>query len=105
MSIQLPDFDAQAEQDERLWIRYCAVAKSLDRGELIKTVCDKLAGESTDNPLAELIEDWLSWPQWDWSHPLLGPLHAETVGRYVAGVAGLVIEAAIEQAMSREDDA
>jgi hypothetical protein len=104
LSIPEPsDLDRQAEADERLWQHYCAVAKRLDAGELISAVCDQLAGESGDTPLATLIEDWLACPQWDWQHPLITPMQAESVGRYVAGVAAAVVAQAIAQALARED--
>jgi hypothetical protein len=44
----------------------------------------------------------LHLPQWDWQHPLITPMQAERVGRYVATVAQ-VVERAIATALSRED--
>jgi hypothetical protein len=105
-SLQIPepsDLDQQAEADERLWQHYCAVAKRLDAGELIAVVCDQIRGEAGDTPLATLVEDWLAYPQWDWQRPLLTPMQAESVGRYVAGVAAGVIAQAMEAALARED--
>jgi len=101
--IEPSDIDQQAEADECLWQHYCAVAKRLDAGELIAAVCEKIRGESADTPLATLLEEWLLMPQWDWQHPFITPMQAESVGRYVAGVAAGVVEQAIAQALARED--
>jgi hypothetical protein len=98
-----PDIDAQAEADERLWQHYCAVAQRLDVGALITAVCEQLRGEPGETPLSALLEDWKALPQWDWQHPLITPMQAERVGRYVAGVAAAVVEQAIAQALARED--
>jgi hypothetical protein len=106
MSSTMPlpdDIDHQAEADERLWQHYCAVAQRLDVGELITAVCDQLRGESGDTPLAQLLEEWRAWPQFDWQHPLITPMQAESVGRYVAGLAAQVVAQAITQALARED--
>jgi hypothetical protein len=103
MQVQLSDIDTQAEADERVWQHYCAVAQRLDVGELITAVCEQLQGESGDTPLSHLVETWLAWPQWDWQHPLLSPSMCESLGRYVAGTAALVVEQAIEMALARED--
>jgi hypothetical protein len=100
---QPPDIDAQAEAEERLWQHYCTVAKQLDVGELVAAVCEQLRGESSDTPLSALIDDWRQLPQWDWQHPLITPMQAESVGRYVAGVAALVVERAIAIALAGED--
>jgi hypothetical protein len=95
--------DHQAEADERLWQHYCAVAKRLDVGELLAAVCEQLRGEPGPTPLSTLVEEWLAWPQFDWAHPLVTPATCERLGRYVAGVAALVVERAIATALSRED--
>lgn len=100
---QPPDTDAQAEADERLWQHYCAVAKRLDVGELLIAISDQLRGESGDTPLAALLEEWLAWPQFDWAHPLITPMQAESVGRYVTGVVAEVLQQAIATALARED--
>ena len=102
--IPLPeDLDHQAEADERFWQSYCRVAQTLDAGELLSTVCDQLRGEPGPTPLATLVDDWLALPQWDFEHPLITPMQAESVGRYVAGVAAQVIAQAIATALARED--
>jgi hypothetical protein len=79
------------------------VAKGLDVGELLAAVCEQLRGESSDTPLSALLEDWLQLPQWDWQHPLITPMQAESVGRYVAGVVAQVVAQAIATALARED--
>jgi hypothetical protein len=97
------DLDHEAEAGERFWQQYCRVAQSLDTGDVLATLCAQLRGEPGPTPLATLVEDWLALPQWDWQHPLITPLQAESVGRYVAGVAAQVIAQAIAVALSRED--
>jgi hypothetical protein len=99
--LQPSDIDHQAEADERAWARYCAAAKTLDVGELHNAVCEALRGEPGDTPL---LDEWLSFPQWDWDHPLITPMQAERVGRYVAGVAAEVVGRAIAQAFARAED-
>jgi len=79
------------------------VAKTLDVGELVTAVCEQLRGEPGDTALSDLIEEWLHTPQWDWQHPLITPMQAERVGRFVAGVRAQVVERAIAQALARED--
>jgi len=101
---QPPDHDQQAEADERLWQHYCTVAKRLDVGALIAAVCDQVHDESGDTPLAQLLEEWLAWPQFDWQHPLVAPSVCERLGRYVAGVAAQVVEQAIAQALQRAQE-
>lgn len=97
------DVDHAAEQQEGIWQHYCAVAKRLDVGELVHAVCEAIRGEPADTALSALLEEWLAWPQFDWQHPLIRPSQAEAVGRYVAGVAALVVEQAIEAALAGED--
>jgi hypothetical protein len=99
-----PDTDQQAEADERLWAHYCRVAQHLDVGELLTTLCVRLGGEPGDTPLSTLLEGWLAWPQWDWQHPLITPMQAESVGRYIAGIAAAVVEQAITQALQRAQE-
>jgi hypothetical protein len=106
MSSQMPlpdDIDHDAEQREGVWQHYCAVAKTLDVGELIAAVCEQLRGEPGNTPLSDLIAAWLQMPQFDWQRPLITPLQADAVGRYVAGVVSVVIAQAIAQALARED--
>jgi hypothetical protein len=98
-----PDIDAQAEADERLWEHYCTTVKRLDVGELIAAICEQIRSESGDTPLAQLIEDWRRWPQFDWQRPLITPMQAESVGRWLAGIAAQVMAHAIAQALARED--
>jgi hypothetical protein len=100
-SPQPPDVDHAAEREEKIWEHYCRIARSLDVGELITAICNQLRGESGDTPLSALLEDWLQLPQWDWQHPLITPMQAESVGRYVAGVAAEVVAQAITQALAR----
>jgi hypothetical protein len=97
------DLDYQAEADERVWQDYCRLAKGLDVGEIITAVCEQIRGEPGDTALSALVEDWLLVPQWDWQRPLITPLQAERVGRYVAGVVSVVIAQAIATALARED--
>jgi hypothetical protein len=98
---QPPDTDHAAEADERLWQHYCAVAQRLDVGALIAAVCDQVRGESAETPLAQLLEEWRAWPQFDWQHPLVRPSTCEALGRWLAGLAAQVIEQAITQALQR----
>jgi hypothetical protein len=97
------DIDHEAEAEERFWQQYCRVAKRLDAGELIASICTYIRKESGDTPLATLVEDWLALPQWDFEHPLITPMQAESVGRYVAGIAALVVAQAIATALAGED--
>jgi hypothetical protein len=101
--IQPDEIDHAAEADERAWARYCAVAKTLDAGDVLATLCEQLRGEPGPTPLAALIDDWLAEPQWDWQHPLITPMQAESVGRYVAGVVAEVLARAIAVALAREE--
>jgi hypothetical protein len=96
----LPD-DIDHEAEETLWQHYCAVAKTLDVGELVTTVCEQIRGEPGDTALSDLLEEWLQMPQWDWQHPLITPMQAERVGRFVTGVCARVVERAIAQALAR----
>jgi hypothetical protein len=77
------------------------VAQRLDVGALIAAVCDQLRGESGETPLAQLLEEWRAWPQFDWQHPLVRPSTCEALGRWLAGLAAQVIEQAITQALQR----
>jgi hypothetical protein len=95
--------DHEAERHERLWQHYCRVAQTVDVGELLTAVCVRLGGEPGPTPLSALVEGWLAWPQFDWQHPLVTPATCERLGRYVAGVAALVVERAIATALARED--
>jgi hypothetical protein len=101
--MQPSDIDEEGERYERLWVHYCQIARSLDAGELMAAVCDRMRGESGDTPLAALIEEWLTWPQFDWAHPLVPPSRCEALGKYIAGVAAQVVEQAIERALARAD--
>jgi hypothetical protein len=51
------DIDHDAEAEETLWQHYCAVAKTLDVGELITAVCEQIRGEPGDTALSDLIEE------------------------------------------------
>jgi hypothetical protein len=97
------DIDHEAEAEERFWQHYCAIAKRLDAGELLASICESIRQEPGPTPLATLVEDWLALPQWDFEQPLITPMQAESVGRYVAGVGAQVIAQAIAMALARED--
>jgi hypothetical protein len=86
------DINHNAEAQGRYWQAYCAVAHTLDTGDIIRDLCELIAGDSTEHPLAQLIEDWLHVPEPDWTHPGLRPSVCESIGRYVACLAAAVIE-------------
>jgi hypothetical protein len=75
------DINHGAEAQDRYWETYCAVARTLDAGEIIRNVCELIAGDSTEHALAELIDDWLQAPEPDWTHPSLRPSVCESIGR------------------------
>jgi hypothetical protein len=97
------DIDHEAEQDERLWQRYCTAAKQLDVGEVLTAVGAEIAGETAETPLSDFIHTQLVMPQYDPFHPLVSPTACERLGRWLAGLVCEHIHRAVGVAMGRED--